>query len=334
MSEGRLERLKSLKAKQRSANAEASSVTSVPTVARPHVPRNPDGTPVTTANGNDSFLPAPGPWEPVWPRDSVYVRVPLLRDVQGSAPGVEAGASWAVSLWNASHRLTYDVTCGVDAVSSEDALTDRVLRLDVLAPGVTALTVRVEIVGTDSRVCAAASLPLLLRPEAHVEQCNVVLSKYKPGGVVTGTASVSLSPHKAEEASLVLFSPADGLPVMVAPFQLTHIQTRVYRPPAAVPSAPCALPCPCDYLLPGRSEVSLTVHSVSGSRDDSYSPLHWPPLSVAAALSRGNGEIVVEPLLLGVCKSGDGGSGTQTPRSLGSRPTADRSTSYGSSFGV
>ena len=66
----RLGRLKSIKARQRSAgsqggNSDSASVSTVPTVARPHVPRNPDGTAIATLNGNDRHARRPGvAWGP------------------------------------------------------------------------------------------------------------------------------------------------------------------------------------------------------------------------------------------------------------------------------
>lgn len=307
----RLDRLKQLKAAQAAQRGsvggdDASSVGGNVIPGPPPPPRNPDGTLITNQNGIDSYGPAPPPFEPAAPRTSLYVRLPvLLHEAEGSVIGAaDPSLVWGVSLWDGPNRLTCDVHTAVSPPREPDT-PPRILRLDVLLPNLAQFTLRLEVFKESALNFAIASSKLAVylfpAPQSRPASTMIPISS-KSGQKATSTllasSSVSLTPYTSSAVNILLLSSEDGRPALLAPFDLTLIHTRMFRPSLSFPSAPCAPLCPLDFLLPGRSEVMITVEGVRGGEGPDASP----PLSIVAVLAKGNGEALVGPVSLGAAK--------------------------------
>ena len=139
------------------------------------------------------------------------------------------------------------------------------------------------------------------------------------------TPAVTLSPLVATPVNAVLFSCTTKAALLLATFTLTLCRTRMFQPNARWPAvAPVALSA-ADFLLPGRDEVYVTVEGVVEHPLHSPQPEHplsqaapadfvscgelprsvkaqWPSYTIVMVLSRGNGELVAGPLLLGATR--------------------------------
>ena len=340
MAESRLDRLKALRAKQKAVSPVGSPVAggSVSDVSLalplgPPVARNADGTAKSSVNGNDSFAAPILAWEPAAPRASLYVRIPTsLHEAEGSPVSLKDPAlMWCLSLWSGEERLTYDVCTLVTPPVQHDAVdgseykdahsSGRVIRLDVIPSALAAITLQIELLLNDRAVATShTALSIALEP-VPIETTVQVSGVSKSGAQqhLAVTPSLALTPTCPGVANVLLRALADGRSVVLAPFALLFHQTRVFHPIPSVPSAAAMPMMPLDYLHPGRSELYVTINALSGTKiEEAYSPITWPPLTVVMLLSRGNGEIVVGPQILGACKCNvqvvnDGLSPLRTP---------------------
>jgi hypothetical protein len=321
MAEGRLDRLKNLRARQRNnsissplSGSKSTDSGTVAVVSGPQLPRNADGTVKTKAHGNDAFSVGTMPWEPCAPRASLFLRIPTsVHEAEGTAvPLADPSLLWCLSLWSNDHRICHDVHTHVSAPpgreSSESGsnLFDsntRVLRLDIIPPQTGTATLKVDLVHADV-VLATSATQLTFELDAPPHVSTIELSGVSHGGTnvrLQATPAVSLAPYLPSIANILLFGVTNGHPVALAPFSVLYVRTRTFKPLPLCPSAPVCASSPLDYVHPGRSELNVTIRGLAGMIGD---PLHllWPSLTVAIVVVRGNGEIVSGPVVLGACK--------------------------------
>jgi hypothetical protein len=213
MAEGRLDRLKNLRARQRNnsissplSGSKSTDSGTVAVVSGPQLPRNADGTVKTKAHGNDAFSVGTMPWEPCAPRASLFLRIPTsVHEAEGTAvPLADPSLLWCLSLWSNDHRICHDVHTHVSAPpgreSSESGsnLFDsntRVLRLDIIPPQTGTATLKVDLVHADV-VLATSATQLTFELDAPPHVSTIELSGVSHGGTnvrLQATPAVSLA---------------------------------------------------------------------------------------------------------------------------------------------
>jgi hypothetical protein len=204
----------------------------------------------------------------------------------------------------------------------------RIIRLDVAEPSdlgsatwlCVELVIDEQVLATSATQLCFAAAPAASIPVQGVDKAGASVS-------LVATPTVHVAAGASTPLHAMLFAPAGHAPVLLATFVVTLHATRRFH--ALTPHVRAVSPLAhtaSDFLLPGRSDLYVSVEAahahplhataadaalagLSLDMEPGVSPLSpspgavvWPTYTVVVVLSRGNGELVAGPRLVGTLR--------------------------------